>query len=70
MTPDNKNGRAGIETEPLVAQLREHALGNIELGPAQVRSLEILLRKVLPDLAAVKAADVYDRENDPLKDFL
>ena len=70
MTPDNKDGRAGIETEALVAQLREHALGNIELSAAQVRSLEILLRKVLPDLAAVKAADVYDRENDPLKDFL
>jgi hypothetical protein len=50
--------------------LRDAALGNVELSSVQIRAIEILLRKVLPDLAQVKAADELKREGeDPLAEF-
>jgi len=45
--------RAKIQASQLINRLRDHVLGKIELSPTQVRSAEVLLRKVLPDLAAV-----------------
>jgi hypothetical protein len=70
MASGGKGNRAGIEIEPLIAQLRDAALGNVELSSVQIRAIEILLRKVLPDLAQVKAADEAKREGeDPLAEF-
>jgi hypothetical protein len=45
--------RAKIQTSQLVNRLTDHALGVIELSPTQVRAIEILIKKTLPDLQAV-----------------
>lgn len=42
-----------IRVSQLINRLHDHALGEVELSPTQVRSIEILLKKVIPDLAAV-----------------
>lgn len=46
--------RAKIQTSQLINRLTEHALGNLSLEPTQVRSIEILLKKTLPDLTATE----------------
>jgi len=38
----------------LLKRLIDHALGECEMTPQQVRSAEILLKKVLPDLKAIE----------------
>ena len=45
--------RAKIQTSQLVNRLTDHALGAIELSPTQVRAIEILIKKTLPDLQAI-----------------
>jgi hypothetical protein len=45
--------RAKIQTSQLVNRLTDHALGTVELSPTQVRAIEILIKKTLPDLSAV-----------------
>lgn len=46
--------REKIQASQLLNRLREHAMGNIEMTPTQIRAAEILLRKCLPDLAIVE----------------
>jgi hypothetical protein len=46
--------RERIQTSQLVNRLTDNALGKIELTAVQVRSIEILLKKSLPDLSAVE----------------
>jgi hypothetical protein len=46
--------RAKIQTSQLINRLTGHALGNIELSQSQVRAIEILIKKTLPDLSAVQ----------------
>ena len=46
--------RAKIQTSQLLNRLADHALGKVELLPTQVRAIEILLRKTLPDLASTE----------------
>lgn len=46
--------RARIQTSQLVNRLTDHALGKIELTNTQVRSIEILLKKSIPDLQSVE----------------
>ena len=41
-----------IRLSMLLNRLQDHALGKIELSQTQVRSIEVLLRKVVPDLAS------------------
>ena len=38
----------------LVNRLTDHALGNVELQSTQVKAIEILLRKTLPDLSSIE----------------
>lgn len=45
--------RAKIQTSQLINRLTEHALGEIELSATQVRSIEVLLKKSIPDLQSV-----------------
>jgi hypothetical protein len=45
--------RAKIQTSQLINRLTDHALGKVELEATQVRSIEVLLRKSIPDLSAV-----------------
>lgn len=45
--------REKIRTSQLVNRLEKHAFGEISMEPTQVRAIEVLLRKSLPDLSAV-----------------
>lgn len=53
--------RSKIQTSQLINRLTDHALGIIELSPTQVRAIEILIKKTLPDLSAVELTG--DSEN-------
>ena len=46
--------REKIQTSQIINRLMAHFNGTVELSQTQVRSAEILLRKVLPDLALVE----------------
>lgn len=46
--------RAKIQASQLVNRLTDHALGEVELSSTQVRAIEILLRKTIPDLTNVE----------------
>ena len=53
--------RAKIQTSQLINRLTDHALGNVELSPTQVRAIEILIKTTLPDLSTVELTG--DAEN-------
>lgn len=45
--------REKIQTSQLINRLQDNAFGKIELTQSQLKSIEILLRKSLPDLTTV-----------------
>lgn len=53
--------REKIRTSQLINRLEKHAFGEIELTQTQVRAIEILIKKTLPDLASVELTG--DKEN-------
>jgi hypothetical protein len=53
--------RERIKTTQLVNRLEKHALGEIEMEPTQVRAIEVLLKKSLPDLSAVTHSGDKDK---------
>ena len=50
----SENTRKRIKTTMLVKRLEDHILGKCDLSTSQVRGIEVLLRKTLPDLSAVE----------------
>lgn len=48
------NTRAKIQAAQLINRLTAHACGELELSRTQVRAIEVLLRKTLPDLSDVR----------------
>lgn len=46
--------RKKIQTSQLINRLTDHALGEVELTSTQVRAIEILLKKTIPDLSAIE----------------
>jgi hypothetical protein len=46
--------RAKIQTSQLINRLENHALGELELTATQIKAIEVLIRKTLPDLSAVE----------------
>ena len=59
--------RRKIQTSQLINRLQKHALGELELSPSQIKAIEVLIKKTLPDLSAVEMkmdADVRVREYD------
>lgn len=44
----------------LVNRLTQHALGKLELSQSQIKSIEILLKKVAPDLQSVEHSGGID----------
>jgi hypothetical protein len=46
--------RKKIQTSQLLNRLTNHALGEIELSNTQVRAIEILLKKSIPDLQSIE----------------
>ncbi len=58
--------REKIQTSQLVNRLTNHALGKIKMEPTQVRAIEILLKKTLPDLSAVEHSGEVDGPSAPI----
>lgn len=54
--------RAKIQTSQLINRLQDNAFGKVELTNGQLKSIEILLKKTLPDLSAmsVEGPDGHD----------
>jgi hypothetical protein len=50
----DENTRNKIHAAALINRLNDHAFGKVDLSATQVRALETLLRKVLPDLSDVR----------------
>lgn len=46
--------REKIRTSQLINRLQNHALGKIKLETTQIKSIEVLIRKTLPDLSSVQ----------------
>lgn len=46
--------RRKIQASQLVNRLSDHALGKLELTATQIKAIEILLRKTIPDLTAIE----------------
>ncbi len=66
-TPDKVRQR--IQTSMLLNRLHDHILGTIEISATQLKSIEILLRKSLPDLSAIAhTGDIGVRKADELSD--
>lgn len=59
--------RLRIKTTMLVKRLQSHILGEVELSTSQVRAIEILLKKTLPDLSAIHSTD---EKQKTLEDWL
>lgn len=49
-----EEARQKIRTTQLINRLQDHALGKVDMSSTQVKSVEVLLRKALPDLATVE----------------
>lgn len=50
-----EEARDKIRTTQLINRLQNHGLGTLELSNTQIRAIEILLRKSVPDLSSVEA---------------
>jgi hypothetical protein len=46
--------RAKIQTSQLLNRLNDHVFKKVKLSATQLRAIEVLLRKTLPDLSAVQ----------------
>lgn len=53
--------RAKIKTSQLINRLSDHALKDRKLETSQVRAIEVLLKKTLPDLSAMQHSG--DKDN-------
>lgn len=53
--------REKIRTSQLINRLEKHAFGEVDLTPTQVRAIEVLIKKTLPDLASVELTG--DKDN-------
>lgn len=59
-----KNGMAATM---LLKRLNDHALGKLDLTSEQVRSADVVLKKLVPDLASVEQTIHDERDNaDPM----
>lgn len=59
LTHDAKT-RERIQTSQLINRLQDNAFGKIELTPSQLKAIEILLKKSLPDLSAIQISGDAD----------
>jgi hypothetical protein len=61
-----EEAREKIKTTQLINRLQDHGLGEVEMSPTQVRAIEILLKKRVPDLTSVALAGDHDGAPVPL----
>lgn len=52
--------RDKIQASQLINRLEDHALNGAELSATQIKAIEILLRKSIPDLSAVQVSGDAD----------
>lgn len=57
-----EEAREKIKTTQLINRLQDHGLGEVEMTPTQVRAIEILLKKRVPDLTSVALGGGHDGE--------
>jgi hypothetical protein len=60
-----EEARSKIQTTQLINRLQNHALGKAKMSQTQVRAVEILLKKKVPDLSAMTLAG--DPDGGPVK---
>jgi hypothetical protein len=48
-----EEAREKIKTTQLINRLQNHALGEIEMSPTQIKATEVLLKKRVPDLQSM-----------------
>ncbi len=60
-----EEARSKIQTTQLINRLQDHGLGKIEMSPTQVRAVEVLLKKKIPDLSSVAIGQ--DEDLGPIK---
>ena len=53
--------RAKIQTSQLLNRLNDHVFGEADISQTQMKAIEVLLRKTLPDLAAVQISGDPDQ---------
>ena len=53
-TRNSEMTRSAIQATLLVKRLQAHAMGELELTREQIKAIEILLKKTLPDLSSVE----------------
>lgn len=53
--------RESIRVSMLINRLTDHILGKVDLSQTQIRAIEVLLKKAMPDLKAVEVSG--DAEN-------
>lgn len=53
--------RLKIQTTQLVNRLTNHALNDVEMSSTQIRAIEILLKKSLPDLQSIEHSTDPDK---------
>ena len=56
--------RQKIQACQLLNRLTDHAFGEVELSQSQIKAIEILLRKSLPDLSSVVLENGTDEEGN------
>jgi hypothetical protein len=56
--------RKKIQASQLINRLTDHALGEVELSNTQVRAIEILLKKTIPDISSIQ---IQGDADNPLK---
>lgn len=56
LTAHQDAARAKIQTSQLINRLTDHVFDKVELSSTQVKGIEILLRKTLPDLQSVEGS--------------
>jgi hypothetical protein len=62
--------RDKIRTSQLVNRLQDHAFGEVELTKTQIKAIEVLIRKTLPDLSATELSGdigVHEQALDALR---
>ena len=58
--------RKKIQASQLVNRLTDHAFGDVELSQSQIKAIEILLKKSLPDLSAITLENGTGEDGKPL----
>ena len=53
----DQNTREKIRVSQLINRLQKHIDGHIELSATQIKGIEILLKKSLPDLSAIHSTE-------------